>query len=43
MWREMSEIEQVLFRVQIGPEMLLNSEADKSCTGNYFHFMRISS
>ena len=38
MWREMSEIELVLFRVQIGPEMLLNSEADKSCTGNYFHY-----
>jgi hypothetical protein len=41
MWREMSEIDLVLFRVQIGPEMLLNSEADKSCTGNYFRFMRI--
>jgi hypothetical protein len=41
MWREMSEIELVLFRVQIGPEMLLNSEADMSCTGNYFRYYEV--
>jgi len=41
MWREISEIELVLFRVQIGPEMLLNSEAEKSCTGNYFHYYEV--